>query len=637
MMYSDDGRYLALATTVRVLVWDLATVRRIVDVSVPSNRSDMVDPEVAFSRDGKHLIALVGTDRRLVDIDVTGMRPNKTQFTDAIGVFREENGDISAVAPARPDDDSPATAAQISLSDKILAGSWPIAITLEGNRVVLRHTNRTDAHGLGTTDYSVLAAQYEASKGRMTVFDRVGTRSIDITTGQVARTRRFEEIRSPLARFATLQPGDNQTLLVFENGKVSVIDTEAWKQTASYVIELPSIFIGTTVYHRVGRDRLRAIKYIFAYGEFEVADIELNTGRQLSHWHKIFYKEFCGSPMCPSDWRNDRYIAISNPARVVTIVDARTGDVVRTIKPEVSFQDVHPMRRTVTDPAEFQKNGFTLNPIFEKDGRRITIQASDPRTRGIACYFTYDIESGELVAKRVYSDYIAEETPNAGSYLIVGGGGSIARFNTDERATVQIYDPHPNIATWAFEDVTRDRTISIDGSGNVHISQGSTSKRLATLALADRDEWIVATPTGFFDGTPKSIGRVGVRLQSLEILPIQRVAKAFARPELVAATLAGDPQAIAVAEAKKLGLGALGADGVAPDVKVIAKPSAAGDRTDIAALISSGRFGAGRVEWRRNGVLQAVDDLIGRDGTQIGLSCTFGLDFGPEPVRNQRL
>lgn len=630
LAYSDDGKYLALATLVRVVVWEVGSGRRVADAVVPSNKMDLVDPELCFSADGNHLLALVGTDRRLVDIAIPENSTARISFSQASGLLRGRDGDI---VPMISGSDGVTELSTDSLppANRVLAGSWPIIVSSEGNRTVLRRLDRAEARVLGGERYNILGATYDRDTGRATAIDREGLRSIDIKTGQVSRTKRFNEIRNPVGERATLVV-DDSTIVIVEDRNASVIDIASWRELASYPVPISAPgFYGDTLYRRVGT-RLRALHYnSFGDGDFALDDFDLLTGRSLASWHQRIYSELCAKLMCPFDMGDEHHLMVADPVRKVWVLDAKTGktatDVVGEISPEVAVEDLHPMRRQTVDRQWFQRWGFVIRPIFEKDSQRITINAADPRDRGVDLYYTYNLKSGELIRKQGLIDYIAERDSDRNS-TIEAWRGAIARFDNSARAIAEVYDPHPSVATWAFEDTARDRVISIDAFGNVRISSRLVPVRLATLQLAADDNWIVATSHGYFDGTVESIKKVSLRLPSLEMLPIKRVMKAFLRPDLVEAGLNGDPEGKVAEEEMKFGVDRLKSSAIAPTVQLISQPLRTGDQVSLEAKVVGREFGIGRVEWRRNGIVKAIDELSGQETASRNIRREFAVERG---------
>ncbi len=122
-------------------------------------------------------------------------------------------------------------------------------------------------------------------------------------------------------------------------------------------------------------------------------------------------------------------------------------------------------------------------------------------------------------------------------------------------------------------------------------------------------EWAVVTPDGFFNTSPNGAKRLNL-VRGTDVISIDQVYNALYRPDLVAEALAGDPQGKVREAAAKLDLDKILATGLPPRIKIVSPAAPQGpvqsDSAEIEVELTDAGGGFGRVEWRRNGVLQKV-------------------------------
>ncbi|OLB69096.1 MAG: hypothetical protein AUI16_29815 [Alphaproteobacteria bacterium 13_2_20CM_2_64_7] len=639
LTYSDDGRRLALATLTRIIVWDVSTGKRVADVAPPTNLNDMNNPDLAFWRDGQRLTALVGTGRVIaVELDMADVEHPRFTVVEASGLFRDSDGAVVVVTPETAVDPrwAPSFPRAISSSGSaVLAGRWPLAITRQGRQVVLWRSDRPGASILGPhLSYEILDAFYNPGSGHVTMIDRDGMRSLDVTSGRVSRTRQFSALRTRLNAFARIRRSpDDQFIAIREQNKITVVDLAEWKVVSSSSISQDNNFASGGVTWDFHDGSLRIVQRALFKSDFSVSERDLWTGRVTNQWRRSFSEESGHSIFFPWDSNHSEYIAISDASRQVYLVSASDGRIVRTFTPVVKVDDIHPLRRSKADPDRFKKSGYLLSPTFQNDGKTLIISASDPRARGMLRKYLYDIGTGELRAQISYPEYLA--LSNSGKDdVILTSNGSVFRFDVKTRSTIQIYQPHRHGSNpWVFDDRERDRVISVDQDGTINISRRSTGRLLATVLFSSDEQPFVLTPQGFFSGSALAAERIGLRLPSLKVISARRLTAALARPDLVEAMLRDDSLGEVASAEKKIGLGQITSTDVVPTVSAKASGLDSRGRLIVTATITPQQaFGVGRIIWRRNDALVASDEVLARGSDELRFVKAITLDPGPNKI-----
>ena len=93
----------------------------------------------------------------------------------------------------------------------------------------------------------------------------------------------------------------------------------------------------------------------------------------------------------------------------------------------------------------------------------------------------------------------------------------------------------------------------VDDSKRVHVIRTSDGKEMAQMVHFSNDEWITLTPEGFFNASENGAKHLSI-VQGLKSISVDQVYDALYRPDLVEAALAGDPDDVVAAAAKKLNL-----------------------------------------------------------------------------------
>jgi WD40 repeat protein len=224
-----------------------------------------------------------------------------------------------------------------------------------------------------------------------------------------------------------------------------------------------------------------------------------------------------------------------------------------------------------------------------------------------------------------------------GSRLLSGGDDTtIKLWDTATGQAIRSFAGHSgSVRSVAF---TPDEKRMISGShdGTTRIWDAATGDQLAMLLTTFNDEWLVITPEGFFEASPRGAEMLTV-VRGLEVFGIDQFYQALYRPDLVREKLAGDPDGKVKAAAARLDLGKLVDSGRVPSVTIVshkAQDTTPNDLVIVEAVVAGQGGGIGRAEWRINGVTVGVVEKPApvAAGQPAALKQAMALDPGENTV-----
>jgi WD40 repeat protein/uncharacterized caspase-like protein len=179
------------------------------------------------------------------------------------------------------------------------------------------------------------------------------------------------------------------------------------------------------------------------------------------------------------------------------------------------------------------------------------------------------------------------------------------------------------------------RVISAGDDSTARVWDAATGEQLAIL-LAAKDEWLVITPEGFFDASPKGAEMLSV-VRGLQVFGIDQFYQELYRPDLVREKLAGDPDGKVKTAAARLDLGKLVDSGRVPTVAIVshkATETTPDDLVTVEAAVTDQGGGIGKAEWRINGVTVGVVEkpAPAAPGHAVSLKQAMALDPGANTV-----
>jgi hypothetical protein len=157
---------------------------------------------------------------------------------------------------------------------------------------------------------------------------------------------------------------------------------------------------------------------------------------------------------------------------------------------------------------------------------------------------------------------------------------------------------------------------------------------LATLVGGPENNWLAMTPSGFFASSRVSSGLLAI-VRGLEVTTIDQVHQSLFNPDLVRETLAGDPNGEVRKATSAINLEKVLDSGPAPSVAIVSPADGSRSINDVASLsarVEDRGKGIGRIEWRVNGITQAVIANPSGDGPVRRVTQKLALDPGDNVV-----
>ena len=210
---------------------------------------------------------------------------------------------------------------------------------------------------------------------------------------------------------------------------------------------------------------------------------------------------------------NGKHI-ISGSARTINLWDIDTGQEIKTFSGHTGLV-----------------NSISFNP----DGKQI-ISGSDDRTIKL-----WDIDTGQEV--KTFSGHVDRVTSIAfssnGKQIISGSDDrTIKLWDIDTGKEIKTFSAHKAmLLSLSFSpDDKRILTASVDGT--TRLWDVATGKEIAAFISFTDGEWIVITPDGFYNASPKGDQHLNVRIGN-EVFGMDQFADTFYQPEVVKARLQG--------------------------------------------------------------------------------------------------
>jgi WD40 repeat protein len=489
-----------------------------------------------------------------------------------------------------------------------------------------------------------------ADAGRVLAQESFGGLKLwDIATGQPLRA--FEGLSYPVSSVASSPDG---TRLLTVDNRVRLWDSASGRMERT----IGSLAPNSMVFSPDG-SRLLAGDY-GALNLWDVASGQLVHGSNKPSVERVAFSAdgtrllaFVTEPISPKHLQKD---APAERESAVVTWDAASGQAIGTFKAERGDKDAI---------------------VFSPDGTRLLAGGNYDRPLKV-----WDVASGQVLhtlgGRATNFLYSAAFSPD-NSLLVTGhidgslklwelASGRLARtlwhansvhaiaFSHDGRrllsgsddATVKLWDTATGKLIHTFEGHSASvrsvaflpdekRVISGSNDTTARVWNAETGELLAILLAAKGDEWLVITPEGFFDASPKGAEMLTV-VRGLEVFGIDQFYQTLYRPDLVREKLANDPAGKVREAAARLDLAKLIDSGRVPTVAIVSHKAQATSPTDLvtveARIVDQGG-GIGRAEWRINGITVGVVERAAEaaaPGQPVALKQAIALDPGDNTI-----
>jgi WD40 repeat protein len=169
--------------------------------------------------------------------------------------------------------------------------------------------------------------------------------------------------------------------------------------------------------------------------------------------------------------------------------------------------------------------------------------------------------------------------------------------------------------------------------GTVRIWQVATGELLLSCVATPAGDWLSITPNGFFASSGKTSEHMLNIVRGMDVTTVGQVHQSLFNPDLVRASLAGDPEGEVAKAGKVVNLEKVIDAGPAPLLTITSPKPGSTSRDDlvtVAAHVEDRGKGIGRIQWRVNGITAGISTVApsgSRDVQQI-----VGLDQGENQI-----
>ncbi|MBT9290683.1 caspase family protein [Prosthecodimorpha staleyi] len=154
-----------------------------------------------------------------------------------------------------------------------------------------------------------------------------------------------------------------------------------------------------------------------------------------------------------------------------------------------------------------------------------------------------------------------------------------------------------------------DRLALLSADGTTRLYRLPDGRPLATMVGLAGDEWASITPAGFFAASADGARQLSI-VRGLDVFGIEQAQGALYRPDLVQASLAGDPKGVVAAAARRLDLDRVSGSGAAPSLGFAPgadRSAIEGETVELELVLTDRGGGIGRIEWRVGGTVVGSD------------------------------
>jgi hypothetical protein len=281
-----------------------------------------------------------------------------------------------------------------------------------------------------------------------------------------------------------------------------------------------------------------------------------------------------------------------------------------------------PSGKELYSKADPEETGFILGLAFSPDGATIASAGGTGKIRLIDAATGAPIRAfGEKASRALVF------TPDGKRLWSGSEDGTLTLWNVSDGTAVRSIPGHSGYVTSLVLRGNGRTLISTSRDSTVKIWDAATGDALATLVAFDRNDWLVITPDGLFDGTSPAYSQILWRFSAelRDVAPVEAFFGDFFYPNLLSDLMAGKRPKAAQSIAQK--------DRRQPLVQLQLASAAAGRNAGVAIQISDAPAGAQDVRLFRNGSLVHVwhGDMLGGK-TQAVLHASLPLVAGENRI-----
>ncbi len=258
--------------------------------------------------------------------------------------------------------------------------------------------------------------------------------------------------------------------------------------------------------------------------------------------------------------------------------------------------------------ADPEETGFILGLAFSPDGATIAAVGGTGKVRLLDAATGAPIRSfGENISRAVVF------MPDGKRIWSGSEDGTITLWNVSDGSQLRTLPGHAGYVTSLLLRGNGRTLISSSRDSTVRLWDAASGDALATLVAFDRNDWLVVTPDGLFDGTSPAYSQILWRFSSelRDVAPVEAFFGDFFYPNLLSDLMRGKRPKAAQNVAQK--------DRRQPVVHLQAPATASGRTIDVAIQIEEAPAGAQDVRLFRNGSLVKVwhGDVLGGKGQTV--------------------
>jgi WD40 repeat protein/uncharacterized caspase-like protein len=261
-----------------------------------------------------------------------------------------------------------------------------------------------------------------------------------------------------------------------------------------------------------------------------------------------------------------------------------------------------PSGKELFSKADAEETGFILGLAFSPDGATIASAGGTGKIRLI------DAATGAPI--RAFGEHASRAlvfTPDGKRLWSGSEDGTLTLWNVSDGTAVRSIPAHSGYVTSLVLRGNGRTLISTSRDSTVKVWDAAAGDALATLVAFDRNDWLVITPDGLFDGTSPAYSQILWRFSSelRDVAPVEAFFGDFFYPNLLSDLMAGKRPKAAKSIAQK--------DRRQPLVQLQLASAATGRNADINVQITDAPAGAQDVRLFRNGSLVHVwhGDMLG--------------------------